>query len=51
MGFAEYSNYDSLGLAELVKNKQVKPAELLEAAIERIERHKPKLNAVRVQGV
>ena len=43
MGFAEYSNYDGLGLAELVKKKEIKPAELVEAAVERIE---PKLNAV-----
>jgi hypothetical protein len=33
---ANISNYDSLGLADLVKKKQVKPAELVEAAIERI---------------
>ena len=46
MGFAEYSNYDGLGLAELVKKKEIKPAELVEAAIERIERHNPQLNAV-----
>src|SRR6476659_6573492 len=46
MSFAEYSNYDGLGLAELVKKKKVKPAELVEAAIERIERHNPQLNAV-----
>ena len=46
MGFAEYSNYDALGLAELVKKKKVKPGELVEAAIERIERHNPQLNAV-----
>jgi amidase len=46
MGFAEYSNYDGLGLAELVKKKKVKPAELVEAAIERIERHNPQLNAI-----
>jgi len=46
MGFAEYSNYDGLGLAELVKKKKVKPAELVEAAIERIERHNRQLNAV-----
>ena len=46
MGFAEYSDYDGLGLAELVKKKKVKPIELVEAAIERIERHNPKLNAV-----
>jgi len=41
-----YADYDGLGLAELVRNRDVTPAELLEAAIERIERHNPKLNAV-----
>ena len=46
MGFAEYSNYDGLGLAELVKKKKVKAAELVEAAIEHIERHNAQLNAV-----
>jgi len=46
MGFAEYSNYDGLGLAELVKKKEIKPTELIEAAIERIDRHNPQLNAV-----
>lgn len=46
MAFAEYSNYDGLGLAELVKKKKIKASELVEAAIERIERHNPRLNAV-----
>src|SRR6516162_5764555 len=46
MGFAEYSNYDGLGLAELVRKKEIKPTELIEAAVERIERHNPQLNAV-----
>jgi len=46
MGFAEYSNDDGLGLAELVKKKEIEPAELVEAAFERIERHNPQLNAV-----
>jgi amidase len=46
MGFAEYSNYDGLGLADLVREKKVTPAELVEAAIERIERHNPQVNAV-----
>ncbi len=44
--FAEYSNYDGLGLAELVRKKEVSPIELVEAAIHRIERHNPQLNAV-----
>jgi amidase len=46
MGIAEYADYDGLGLAELVRQRQVTPAELVEAAIERIERHNPALNAV-----
>ncbi len=44
--FPEYSNYDGLGLAELIKKKEISAAELVEAAIERIEAHNPKLNAV-----
>jgi amidase len=46
MGFAQYADYDGLGLAELVRKRQVTPAELVEAAIERIERHNPALNAI-----
>jgi amidase len=46
MGFDDYSNHDGLGLAELVRKGEVSPAELVEAAIERIERHNPTLNAI-----
>ena len=46
MAFAEYADHDGLGLAALVKTGEVSPAELVEAAIERIERHNPTLNAV-----
>jgi amidase len=46
----DYSDYDGLGLAELVAKKQVTPAELVEAAIDRIERHNPTLNAVVFKG-
>jgi amidase len=46
MSFAEFVRYDGLGLAELVRNKDVTPRELLDAAIERIERNNGKLNAV-----
>jgi amidase len=46
----EYSDYDAVGLAELVRNRDVTPAELVEAAIERIERHNPTLNAVVFKG-
>ena len=41
-----FSDYDGLGLAELVAKGEVTPLELTEAAIERIERHNPALNAV-----
>ncbi len=37
---------DATAQADLVRRKQVKPIELVEAAIERIERLNPKLNAV-----
>lgn len=42
----EYSEFDGLGLAALVKKREVSAGELLEAAIERIERHNGALNAV-----
>jgi amidase len=50
MEMPEYADYDGLGLAELVHNRAVTPAELVEAAIERIERHNPTLNAVVYKG-
>lgn len=46
MSFAEYDKHDGLGLAELVRNKDVTPLELAEEAIARIEKHNGKLNAV-----
>ena len=46
MAIAEYSKLDGLGLAQLVKTKQVTPLELLDEAIARTEALNPKLNAV-----
>src|SRR5579871_2964011 len=46
MAFAEYSNFDGLGLAHLVRRGEVTPLEILEEAIARIERHNPTLNAI-----
>jgi len=46
MPFTDYSTFDGLGLAELVRKREVTPSELTEAAIERIERHDGTLNAV-----
>jgi amidase len=45
-GFADYTEYDGLGLAELVRSGEIAAGEVLEAAIERIESLNPKLNAV-----
>jgi Asp-tRNA(Asn)/Glu-tRNA(Gln) amidotransferase A subunit family amidase len=45
-GFAEYVDYDGLGLAELVRTREVAATEILEAAVARIERLNPTLNAV-----
>jgi amidase len=45
-GFAEYEQYDALGLADLVRRTKVSPDELLEAAIERVEARNPAVNAV-----
>src|SRR5690348_258673 len=46
MGFKEYANYDGVGLTQLVAKGEVTPLELVDAAIERIERHNDVLNAV-----
>ena len=45
-GFADYERHDALGLAELVRRRQVSPSDLLEAAIARVEARNPKINAV-----
>jgi amidase len=44
--FSEYGDYDALGLAGLVRSRQASALELVDAAIARIERHNPALNAV-----
>ncbi len=46
MSFAEYADYDGLGLAALVNKGEVTPLELVDAAIERAERHNGTLNAI-----
>jgi amidase len=45
-GFADYERYDALGLANLVQRKVVRPDDLLEAAIERVETRNTAINAV-----
>ncbi len=44
MSFPEYGDYDGLGLAELVKNKEITPSEVMEEAIRRTEALNPELN-------
>ncbi len=44
--FKEYDSYDALGLADLVRRRQVSATELLDTAIARTERINPKINAV-----
>src|SRR5262249_30278681 len=45
-GFADYEQYDALGLADLVRRRKVTPTALLESAIERVEARNSTLNAV-----
>lgn len=45
-GFAEYDNFDAVGLAELVNKGDVSAAELLDEAIVRCDRINPEINAV-----
>jgi amidase len=49
MAFKEYGDYDALGLAELVRSKQVSAAELLDEAIARTDAVNPDINAVVVR--
>ena len=44
--FSEYEKYDGLGLAALVRKKEVSALELCEEAIRRIDAINPKINAV-----
>jgi len=44
--FGEFMRYDATALADLVQKGEVQPVELIDAAISRIERFNPKLNAV-----
>ena len=44
--FADYEQYDALGLGALVRQGTVEPTALLEAAIERVEARNGQVNAV-----
>src|SRR5260370_28574114 len=49
MAFREYGNYDGVGVAELVRGKQITPKELLEEAVARTAKVDPQINAVVVK--
>ena len=41
MGFNEYEKFDAIGLAGLIKKKEVSPLEVMESCIDRINEHNP----------
>src|SRR6202521_498512 len=49
MAFREYGQYDGIGLADLVRRKQVSARELLDEAIARTAKVDPQINAVVVK--
>ena len=49
MAFKEYGSYDAVGLAELVRKKEVSPKELLDEAIARTAKVDSQINAVVVK--
>ena len=51
VAIADYGSLDALGLAELVRRRQVSPAELLEEAIARNEQVNPRLGAVVIDAL
>jgi len=46
MKYDDYARYDGLGLAELVRRREVSPTELLQVAIARMDATHPDINAV-----
>ena len=46
MSFNEYASFDGLALGRMVRERKITPAELMEAAIARAEKHNAKLNAI-----
>ena len=46
MNLAEYARYDGLGLAELIRKKEVTPREVAESALAGVDKINPKINAV-----
>ena len=49
MNYSEYLSYDALGLAELIRTKQITSSELLEITIELTEKIDPIINAIPIK--
>ena len=49
MNYYEYLSYDALGLAELIRTKQITSSELLEITIELTEKIDPLINAIPIK--
>ena len=45
-GFAEYEQYDGVGLATLIRSGEIKAVDVCEEAIRRAEALNPKINAI-----
>ena len=46
MAFNEYASFDGLALGRMVRERKVTPAELMDPAIARAEKHNTNLNAI-----
>lgn len=46
MTFSEYRQYDAIGLAQLIRSKQVSADEVLQAALNRLDEVNPKINVL-----
>ncbi len=44
--FVEYDQFDGIGLANIIREKQISDVEVIEEAIRRAEELNPKLNAI-----
>ncbi len=50
MTFPEYDSLDAVGLAALIRRREIAPREAVEAAIARIEERNPAINAVTIKA-
>ena len=46
MSFPDYARHDATGLAALIRRREIRPIDLVEEAVARIEHHNSQLNAV-----